>query len=53
MAARAEMSYRSGKAAVDAVINDIRPSSYVTRQSFLNAVAANAALPVNPDSAAA
>jgi L-arabonate dehydrase len=44
MAERAHYSYRSGQAAVEMVLADRRPSSFVTRQSFLNAVAANAAI---------
>jgi L-arabonate dehydrase len=44
MAERAHDSYRAGQAAVDMVLNDRRPSHFVTRQSFLNAVAVNAAI---------
>lgn len=44
MAERAHYSFRAGQAAVDMVLNDRRPSSFVTRQSFLNAVAVNAAI---------
>lgn len=44
MAERAHMTYRAGQTIVDMVIRDARPSSFVTRQSFLNAVAVNAAI---------
>lgn len=44
MSARAAYSFQSGSAIVEAVLNEIRPSDYVTRQSFLNAVAVNAAI---------
>ena len=44
MAERAHISYRAGKEIVDMVLGDRRPGSFVTRQSFLNAVAVNAAI---------
>lgn len=44
MAERAHYSFRAGEEAVRMVLADRRPSSFVTRQSFLNAVAANAAI---------
>lgn len=44
MAERAHYSFRAGEEAVRMVIADRRPSTFVTRQSFLNAVAANAAI---------
>lgn len=44
MAERAHYSYEAGRMAVDMVLADRRPSTFVTRQSFLNAVAANAAI---------
>ncbi len=44
MAERAHYSYRAGAEAVEMVLADRRPSTFVNRQSFLNAVAANAAI---------
>ncbi|MDE1151620.1 MAG: dihydroxy-acid dehydratase [Micavibrio sp.] len=44
MAERAHYSYRAGAAAVEMVLTDRRPSTFINRQSFLNAVAANAAI---------
>lgn len=44
MAERAHYSYRAGVESVAMVLDDRRPSTFVTRQSFLNAVAANAAI---------
>lgn len=44
MAERAHISYRAGKVAVDMVLSDRRPSQFVTRQSFLNAIAVNSAI---------
>ncbi len=44
MAERAHYSYRAGVESVSMVLDDRRPSTFVTRQSFLNAVAANAAI---------
>lgn len=44
MADRAHYSFRAGEMAVDMVLDDRRPSTFVTRQSFLNAAAVNAAI---------
>ena len=44
MAERAHYSYEAGRMSVDMVLADRRPSTFVNRQSFLNAVAANAAI---------
>jgi dihydroxy-acid dehydratase len=44
MAERAHYSYRAGQHSVEMVLSDLRPSGFVTRRSFLNAVAANAAI---------
>ncbi|MDB5478771.1 MAG: araC [Alphaproteobacteria bacterium] len=41
---RAHYSYMAGREAVDMVLADRKPSTIVTRQSFLNAVALNAAI---------
>ena len=43
-AERAEASYKSGQLAVELVLEDRRPSSFIDRQSFLNAIAANSAV---------
>lgn len=44
MAERAHTSYRAGKTVVEMVLADRRPSHFVTRQSFLNAIVANSAI---------
>lgn len=44
MAERAQVSYRTGKEAVGMTLSDRRPSRFVTRQSFLNAIAVNSAI---------
>lgn len=41
---RAQMAYETGRAAVDLVINDIRPSDIMTRNAFLNAIVVCSAL---------
>ena len=41
---RAAMAYRTGKAAVDMVLNDRRPSHILTRAAFENAIRMNTAL---------
>ncbi|HEY8189231.1 MAG TPA: dihydroxy-acid dehydratase, partial [Micavibrio sp.] len=44
MAERAHASYRAGVEIVDMVLNDRRPCAFVTRQSFINAIAVNSAI---------
>tara|TARA_B100002052_G_scaffold55169_1_gene48409 strand:+ start:1313 stop:3082 length:1770 start_codon:yes stop_codon:yes gene_type:complete len=41
---RAAMAYHTGKRAVDLVMNDIRPSTIMTREAFENAIVMNTAL---------
>lgn len=42
--ARGQMAYRTGKRAVELVIEDIRPSSILTHEAFLNAIRLNSAI---------
>lgn len=42
--ARGQMAYRSGKRAVELVLEDIRPSHILTREAFLNAIRVNSAI---------
>lgn len=42
--ARGQMAYRSGKRAVELVLDDIRPSQILTREAFLNAIRVNSAI---------
>lgn len=44
MATRAHYSFYSGEAIVEMVLQDRRPRSFVTRQSFINAVIVNSAI---------
>ena len=44
MAERAHYSYRTGEAIVEMVLEERTPRSFVTRQSFINAVVVNAAI---------
>lgn len=44
MAERAHYSYRAGQTIVDMVLDDRRPRSIVTRQSFINAIVVNSAI---------
>ena len=41
---RAQMAYRTGKRAVQLVLEDLRPSRIMTRPAFLNAIAVNTAI---------
>ena len=41
---RAQMAYRTGKRAVELVLEDLRPSRIMTRPAFLNAIAVNTAI---------
>lgn len=41
---RAQMAYRTGRRAVELVLEDIRPSSIMTRASFINAIKVNSAI---------
>ncbi len=42
--ARGQMSYRTGRRAVELVLEDIRPSDILTRAAFLNAIRVNSAI---------
>lgn len=42
--ARGQMSYRTGRRAVELVLEDIRPSHIMTRDAFLNAIRVNSAI---------
>ncbi len=41
---RGQMAYRTGRRAVELVLEDIKPSDILTRQAFLNAIAVNSAI---------
>jgi dihydroxy-acid dehydratase len=41
---RGQMAYRTGRRAVELVLEDIRPSHILTRQAFLNAICVNSAI---------
>lgn len=41
---RGQMAYRTGKRAVELVLQDIRPSDILTREAFLNAIRVNSAI---------
>ncbi|MTH78047.1 IlvD/Edd family dehydratase [Paracoccus aestuariivivens] len=41
---RGQMSYRTGRRAVELVLEDIRPSDILTREAFLNAIRVNSAI---------
>ncbi|KQS78932.1 dihydroxy-acid dehydratase [Rhizobium sp. Leaf384] len=41
---RGQMAYRTGKRAVELVVEDIRPSDILTRAAFLNAIRVNSAI---------
>lgn len=41
---RGQMAYRTGRRAVELVLEDIRPSHILTREAFLNAVRVNSAI---------
>ena len=41
---RGQMAYRTGKRAVELVLDDIRPSDILTRDAFLNAIRVNSAI---------
>jgi dihydroxy-acid dehydratase len=41
---RSQMAYRTGKRAVELVLEDIKPSDILTRQAFLNAIRVNSAI---------
>ncbi|OSP54820.1 IlvD/Edd family dehydratase [Pseudoruegeria sp. SK021] len=41
---RGQMAYRTGKRAVELVMEDLRPSDIMTRDAFLNAIRVNAAI---------
>ena len=41
---RSQMAYRTGRRAVDIVLEDLRPSHILTRAAFLNAIRVNSAL---------
>ncbi|MDO5642086.1 MAG: dihydroxy-acid dehydratase, partial [Paracoccus sp. (in: a-proteobacteria)] len=41
---RGQMAYRTGRRAVELVIEDIRPSHILTREAFLNAIRVNSAI---------
>ena len=41
---RGQMSYRTGRRAVELVLEDIRPSHILTREAFLNAIRVNSAI---------
>ncbi|PLK69092.1 dihydroxy-acid dehydratase [Rhizobium sp. TH135] len=41
---RGQMAYRTGKRAVELVLEDIRPSDILTRDAFLNAIRVNSAI---------
>src|SRR5690606_26725779 len=41
---RGQMAYRTGRRAVELVLEDIRPSSILTREAFLNAIRVNSAI---------
>ena len=41
---RGQMAYRSGRRAVELVLEDIKPSDVLTRQAFLNAIRVNSAI---------
>ncbi|WP_432348843.1 IlvD/Edd family dehydratase (plasmid) [Shinella yambaruensis] len=41
---RGQMAYRTGRRAVELVLEDIRPSSILTRKAFLNAIRVNSAI---------
>jgi xylonate dehydratase len=42
--ARAQMAYRTGRRCVELVQEDLRPSTILTREAFLNAIRVNAAI---------
>jgi dihydroxyacid dehydratase/phosphogluconate dehydratase len=44
MAERAHYSYRTGETIIDMVLNERAPRSFVTRQSFINAIVVNSAI---------
>ena len=41
---RGQMAYRTGRRAVELVLEDIRPSNILTREAFLNAIRVNSAI---------
>jgi dihydroxy-acid dehydratase len=41
---RGQMAYRTGKRAVELVLEDVRPSDILTREAFLNAIRVNSAI---------
>ena len=41
---RAQMAYRTGKRAVEIVLEDLKPSDIMTREAFLNAIRTNSAI---------
>ncbi|MEZ2220154.1 IlvD/Edd family dehydratase [Rhizobium sp. RCC_161_2] len=41
---RGQMAYRTGRRAVELVLEDIKPSDVLTRQAFLNAIRVNSAI---------
>jgi dihydroxy-acid dehydratase len=41
---RGQMAYRTGKRAVELVLQDIKPSDILTREAFLNAIRVNSAI---------
>ncbi|QLF71522.1 dihydroxy-acid dehydratase family protein (plasmid) [Peteryoungia desertarenae] len=41
---RGQMAYRTGRRAVELVLDDIRPSRILTREAFLNAIRVNSAI---------
>lgn len=41
---RGQMAYRTGRRAVELVLDDIRPSQILTREAFLNAIRVNSAI---------
>ncbi len=41
---RSQMAYRTGRRAVELVLQDIRPSDIMTREAFLNAIRVNSAI---------
>jgi len=42
--ARGQMAYRTGRRAVELVLEDVKPSDILTREAFLNAIRANSAI---------
>ncbi len=42
--ARGQMAYRTGKRAVELILEDLKPSDILTRPAFLNAISVNSAL---------